>query len=45
MTLEELHRIFTDIPQIETERLILRRLRPSDALDVYEYASSADTTR
>jgi len=32
-------KIFTKIPTLETERLILRRIMPSDAEDVYSYSS------
>ncbi|QIK69900.1 GNAT family N-acetyltransferase [Erysipelothrix sp. HDW6C] len=32
------------IPEIETNRLLLRALNPSDAADMYEYASDAETT-
>ena len=45
MTVEEMHRIFTHIPELETERLRMRRLLPTDALDMYEYASEKDLTR
>lgn len=38
MTKDDL-KIFTKIPTIKTDRLILRRMCPSDIDDVYEYAS------
>lgn len=30
--------VFANIPQIETERLVLRRIEPRDAADMYEYS-------
>ena len=44
MTVEEMHRIFTSLPTMETERLYMRRLFPSDALDMFEYASLGSVT-
>ena len=40
-----IYKIFTRMPDIETERLILRRLRADDAEDMYEYACDSDVTR
>jgi ribosomal-protein-alanine N-acetyltransferase len=37
--------IFGDLPKLETERLILRKLNPGDAADVFEYASDPEVTR
>ncbi len=37
--------LFGDLPQLETERLILRKLTIDDAGDVHEYASSPEVTR
>lgn len=45
MTREELQRIFTDPPEIETERLLLRRISVGDADDMYEYSRREDVTR
>ena len=45
MTVEQMHSIFTHIPTLETERLVMRRLLPSDARDMYEYASRHDLTK
>lgn len=36
---------FGHIPQLTTERLILRKMLPSDAADMYEYASMPSVTR
>lgn len=36
--------IFKGNPTLETERLILRRLAPDDAQDIFAYASDADVT-
>lgn len=33
------------MPEIETERLVLRRMRADDAEDMYEYASDPEVTR
>lgn len=37
--------IFGDLPQLETERLILRKLTPDDASDVFAYASDPEVTK
>ena len=37
--------LFDTSPRIETERLILRRIRVSDARDMYEYARRPEVTR
>ena len=42
MKRETISRIFRDQPVIETERLILRRILPIDAENLYEYASDAE---
>ena len=41
----QLQRIFTHIPEIKTERLILRRISVFDAEDMYEYSSDAEVTK
>lgn len=38
-------RPFADLPELETERLLLRRLRLDDAEDVFAYASDPEVTR
>ena len=45
MKKQTLYHIFSHIPQMETERLILRRLQLIDAEDMYDYASREDVTR
>ena len=45
MKKENLYRIFSRMPVLETERLLLRPLRVSDAPDMYEYASDPAVTR
>lgn len=45
MTREELQRIFTHIPTLATERLIMRALSVKDAADMYDYAGRFDVTR
>jgi len=37
--------IFKGTPQLETERLILRKLTPADAGDIFEYACDDEVTR
>ncbi|MBO5670996.1 MAG: GNAT family N-acetyltransferase [Clostridia bacterium] len=39
-----IYNIFSRIPILETERLTLRRMRPDDAADMFEYARRADVT-
>ncbi len=38
-------RIFASIPTLETERLILRRMKRSDAQDMFEYSKNPEVTR
>ncbi|MCI8387944.1 MAG: GNAT family N-acetyltransferase [Clostridiales bacterium] len=45
MKKETVYKLFSKIPTIETERLVLRRMKPSDCHDMYEYASNPDVTR
>lgn len=45
MKKEELYRTFSHIPQLETEHLILREMRVSDAADMFDYARRAEVTR
>lgn len=45
MTVEKMHQIFTHMPSLESERLLLRPLSPKDALDMYEYASGRELTK
>ncbi|WP_018755078.1 GNAT family N-acetyltransferase [Paenibacillus terrigena] len=42
LSMEEL---FRNLPRLETERLILRKMRRSDARDLFAYASNAEMTR
>lgn len=41
----ELSRLFVDLPELETERLLLRKMRPKDARDMFAYASDPEVTR
>jgi ribosomal-protein-alanine N-acetyltransferase len=41
----DLSRFFEQHPQLETERLILRSLRPEDKEAIYDYASDPEVTR
>ena len=42
MKREIIYRIFSHLPELETDRLLLRRMRVSDADDMYAYAHRAD---
>lgn len=44
MKREHIHEIFSKMPTIETERLILRPMRMFDAFDMYEYSKMPQTT-
>lgn len=44
MKKELVYKLFSKMPVLETERLILRPMRVSDAYDMYEYASRSDVT-
>ena len=37
--------IFADLPELETERLLLRKMRPDDAEAMFAYASNPEVTR
>lgn len=39
-----LKKTFSKIPTLETERLVLRRMKPDDYADMYEYARRKDVT-
>jgi [ribosomal protein S5]-alanine N-acetyltransferase len=41
----EAARIFADLPELGTERLLLRKMRPADAEAVFDYASDPEVTR
>ena len=45
MKKQTVYHIFSHIPQIETDRLILRRMLPTDAEDMHDYAHRSDVTR
>ena len=45
MKKELICRIFSHMPQLETERLILRRMRVGDEEDMYAYARRSEVTR
>ena len=38
-------RIFADLPDLETERLFLRKMHPDDSEAVFAYASDPEVTR
>ena len=45
MRCETVLRVFSDIPTLPTERLLLRRMMVGDCYDMYEYASNPEVTR
>lgn len=45
MKLKTTVELFSKMPTLETERLILRKMRPSDRSDMFEYARLEDVTR
>ena len=45
MKRQTVYHIFSHIPRLETDRLLLRALTVSDAEDMYDYAHRADVTR
>lgn len=44
MNKESLCRIFSHIPELQTERLLLRGMRASDSADMYDYARRPEVT-
>lgn len=42
---DKLYNIFSSMPTLECDRLILRRMKKSDAADMYEYAKSDEVTK
>jgi ribosomal-protein-alanine N-acetyltransferase len=44
MNKETVYRIFSKIPTLETTRLLLRRMKPTDCHDMFEYASKPEVT-
>ncbi len=45
MTKENVIRYFRDLPELETERLLLRRMKKLDYRDMYDYACREDVTQ
>ena len=45
MKRETIYRVFSHMPELETERLLLRRMRVDDADDMFAYAHRTDVTR
>lgn len=37
--------IYADLPTLETERLVLRKVKPGDKRDIFDYASDEEITR
>lgn len=42
---DRLFSIFSSMPELECDRLILRRMKKSDAFDMFEYAKNEEVTR
>ena len=45
MKCETVYKVFSAIPELRTDRLVLRRMTVSDCYDMYEYASNPAVTR
>jgi len=45
MTRNSLTKIFSNIPELETERLVLRKIKISDSSDMYAYSCREEVTR
>ena len=45
MTSELLSKIFSNIPTLETPRLVMREMRAGDCFDMYEYAKNREVTK
>lgn len=41
----QLEDVFSNLPALETERLILRKLTMDDAADIHNYASNPDVSK
>jgi ribosomal-protein-alanine N-acetyltransferase len=41
----EIERVFANLPELETERLLLRKMRLDDAGAMFAYASDPEVTR
>lgn len=45
MEILKIEEIFSDLPELETPRLLLRKLRAEDAADMFEYASDPEVAK
>lgn len=45
MRCEDIYRIFSHLPTLETPRLVLRKMMVSDCFDMYDYARRPDLTK
>lgn len=41
----QIENVFSQLPQVNTDRIVLRRMRASDVDDIYAYASDPDVAR
>ena len=41
---EEVYKIFSELPELSTERLLLRKMKVGDSFDMFEYACREDVT-
>lgn len=44
MKREDIYRIFSELPELSTERLLLRKMKVGDSFDMFEYACREDVT-
>lgn len=44
MKREDIYRIFSNLPELSTERLLLRKMKVGDSFDMFEYACREDVT-
>ena len=45
VTSKDVQRIFSHMPVLTTERLLMREMKPCDSYDMFEYAGRSDVTR
>jgi len=43
--IRKIKEVFANIPRLETRRLILRRIKENDYMDIYEYSSDSEVTK
>src|SRR2546422_9772118 len=43
--IKKIRQVFNDLPRVETERMVLRRMTMRDVNDLFEYASEPEVTK